>query len=219
MNGAHDLGGMQGFGPIMPEFNGPVFHDQWERRMLAVTLAMGAMGEWNIDTSRSARESVPPNQYLSHTYYQIWFEGLKKLIVQSGLATPDEIQDGRMDIPPKPLTRILKADQVAAVLQKGTPTSREAATPARFAVGARVMTHQINPSSHTRLPRYCRGRCGTVVRQHGAHVFPDTHAMGQGPQPQWLYTVRFQAQQLWGTDTSAAEVYVDCWEPYLQAHE
>lgn len=219
MNSAHDLGGMQGFGPVTPEADEPPFHDPWEGRMHAITLAMGASGEWNLDMSRSARESVPPAQYLSHTYYQIWFEGLKKLLVRSGLASLDEIRDGRMRIQPIPVAHILKADQVVTALQKGNPTLRETSAPPRFAVGESVVTRQINPASHTRLPRYCRGRRGTIASAHGAHVFPDTHATGQGEQPQWLYTVRFDAQELWGPDTTASAVYVDCWEPYLQARE
>lgn len=219
MNGAHDLGGMQGFGLVMPEADEPQFHAQWERRMFAVTLAMGALGEWNLDISRSARESEMPAQYLSHTYYEIWFEGLKKLVIRSGLASLNEIRDGRMRIQPKPVTRILKADQVSIALQKGNSTLRKVPTPPRFAVGESVVTRQINPASHTRLPRYCRGRRGTITSQHGAHVFPDTNATGQGEQPQWLYTVRFDAHELWGPDTTASAVHVDCWESYLQARE
>ena len=219
MNGAHDLGGMQGFGPVIAEIGGPLFHAEWERRVLAVTLAMGALGEWNLDMSRSARESVTPVQYLSHAYYEIWFEGLKMLVIRAGLASLSEIRDGQMRIQPKPVTYILKADQVPAALQKGKPTLRKAEAPPRFAVGESVVTRQINPTSHTRLPRYCRGRRGTITKQHGAHVFPDTHATGHGEQPQWLYTVGFDAHELWGPDTTASAVHVDCWESYLQARE
>ena len=217
MNGAHDMGGIQGFGPVVPEAHEPLFHHPWERRMLALALAMGATGKWNLDMSRSARESVPPAQYLSHTYYQIWYEGLKKLLVTTALATPDEIRDGRMRIAPIPVARTLKAGEVAAALAKGSPTLRKAPARARFAVGESVAARQINPVSHTRLPRYCRGKRGAIVRVHGAHVFPDSHATGQGEKSQWLYTVRFDAQELWGPDTTASAVFVDCWETYLQA--
>ena len=183
--------------------------------MLAITLAMGATGKWNIDMSRAARESLPPAQYLSSSYYQIWFEGLKKLLLSTGLATAEEIGTGESTSAAASVPRVLMADQVAAALLRGSPVNRAAAAGARFKLGDRVQTRQLNPSTHTRLPRYCRGKRGRIVAVHGAHVFPDTNAVGLGEQPQWLYTVRFDASELWGTDTTAASVCVDCWEPYL----
>ncbi|MGF6600931.1 nitrile hydratase beta subunit [Paraburkholderia sp. GAS448] len=215
MNGAQDLGGMQAFGPILPEADVSLFHADWERRVLAITLAMGAVGKWNIDMSRAARESLPPAQYLSSSYYEIWFEALKKLLLSSGLATAEEIGTGESRSAAAPVPRVLMADEVAAALLRGSPVNRPAAAGARFKVGDRVQTRQLNPSTHTRLPRYCRGRRGHIIAVHGAHVFPDANAVGLGEQPQWLYTVRFNASELWGTDTTATSVCVDCWEPYL----
>jgi nitrile hydratase len=215
MNGAQDLGGMQAFGPILPEADVSLFHADWERRVLAITLAMGAVGKWNIDMSRAARESLPPAQYLSSSYYEIWFEGLKKLLLSTGLATAEEIGTGESRGAGAPVPRVLMADEVAAALLRGSPVNRPAAAGARFKVGDRVQTRQLNPSTHTRLPRYCRGRRGRIIAVHGAHIFADANAVGLGEQPQWLYTVRFDASELWGTDTTATSVCVDCWEPYL----
>jgi nitrile hydratase subunit beta len=215
MNGAQDLGGMQAFGPIRQQADVSLFHADWERRVLAITLAMGAVGKWNIDMSRAARESLPPAQYLSSSYYEIWFEGLKKLLLSTGLATAEEIRTSESSGAAASVPRVLMADDVAAALLRGSPVNRPAATGARFKVGDRVQTRQLNPSTHTRLPRYCRGRQGHIIAVHGAHVFPDTNALGLGEQPQWLYTVRFDAYELWGTDTTAASICVDCWEPYL----
>jgi nitrile hydratase beta subunit len=217
MNGAHDLGGMHGFGAVTPEPEDDRFHADWERRVLAVTLAMGATGKWNIDMSRSARESVPPAQYLTSSYYHIWFEGLKKLLVDTGLATAEEAADGTLRVPPAAGIAPMKANEVEARLARGSPARRERATRPRFAVGDVVTTRQIPPAGHTRLPRYCRGKRGTVLALHGAHVFADSHAAGLGEQPQWLYTVRFDAHELWGGDTTASSVCVDCFEPYLEA--
>jgi nitrile hydratase subunit beta len=215
MNGAQDLGGMQGFGPVREEVDEPLFHAEWERRVLALTLAMGATGQWNIDMSRSARESLPPAQYLGGSYYEIWFAGLKKLLLNAGLATAEEIEEGRKKSTTAPVVRVLKAELVPAVLARGSPSTRPAASPARFQIGDRVRARQINPETHTRLPRYCRGKEGRITRVHGVHSFPDTHAIGLGEQPQWLYTVEFDAAELWGPDTTASSVCVDCWEPYL----
>ncbi|WP_341317840.1 nitrile hydratase subunit beta [Paraburkholderia sp. IMGN_8] len=215
MNGAQDLGGMQAFGPIEPEADVASFHTDWERRVMAITLAMGATGKWNIDMSRAARESLPPAQYLASSYYEIWFEGLKKLLLNTGLATAAEIETGELEFAKTPVPRVLTADQVAAVLLRGSPVDRPASADARFKVGDIVWTRQLHPCTHTRLPRYCRGKRGQIILVHGAHVFPDTNAIGLGEQPQWLYTVRFDASELWGKDTTAASVCVDCWEPYL----
>jgi len=219
MNGAQDMGGMQGFGPVQPDADPHPFHADWERRVLAVTVALGACGKWNLDASRAARESLPPAQYLSSSYYEIWFEGLKKLLLATGMATQEEIESGVREVAPVPVARVLAADQVSAAMLRGSPSERPAPGPARFAVGDAVRTRQLHPATHTRLPRYCRGRRGRIVSVHGAHVFPDTNAIGQGEQPQWLYTVRFAAVELWGADTTASCVHVDCWEPYLEAVE
>jgi nitrile hydratase len=215
MNGPHDMGGMQSFGPIRPQADTATFHADWERRVLAITLGMGATGKWNIDTSRSERESLPPAQYLASTYYQIWFEGLKQLVLHAGLASEEEIRTGKSTSAPAPVARVLRADQVTAALLRGTPAERPATTQARFKMGDAVRARVMNPTTHTRLPRYCRGKRGEIVAVRGTHVFPDTNAIGLGEQPQWLYTVRFDAAELWGADTTAASVCVDCWEPYL----
>ncbi|RPH42686.1 MAG: nitrile hydratase subunit beta [Burkholderiales bacterium] len=217
MNGGQDLGGMQGFGPIRPDPQEPLWHDDWEPRVLALTLAMGATGAWNIDQSRHARESLPPGQYLTSTYYRIWLEGMERLLLERGLVTREELADGVVRAPALPLPRRLTAEAVPRVVAAGTPADRPEPGPARFAPGDRVRAKTMHPSGHTRLPRYVRGRFGTVVAVHGAHVYPETHATRSGdPSPRWLYTVRFEARELWGEDTTAAVVHVDAWEPYLE---
>lgn len=215
MNGPQDMGGMTCFGPIHPETDEPIFHAEWERRVLALTLAMGATGSWNIDMSRHARESLPALQYWSSSYYEIWLAGLIKLMQERGLVTEAEVAAGKMMVPPKPVARTLKAEQVASVLAKGGPANRPSSRPARFKTGDAVRARNIHPSGHTRLPRYARGRLGEIVLVHGAHVFPDASAQGQGDDPQWLYTVRFSARELWGQNTRN-HIHIDLWEPYLE---
>jgi len=216
MNGVHDMGGMQDFGPVVPEPDEPIFHADWERRVLALTLATSAPGGWNIDTSRHARESLPPAQYLSSSYYQIWLAGIEKLMSERDMITPEEIETGKMTTPPIPVERILRAENVAGVMASGTPYERPASEPALFKVGDTVRAKNINPEGHTRLVRYARGRTGTVTRVHGNHVFPDSNAHGLGERPHWLYAVRFTARELWGEEASPRDtVQVDLWEPYL----
>jgi nitrile hydratase len=217
MNGVHDMGGMHGFGPVVPEPDEPPFHAPWEKRAFALTLAMGIPGGWNLDMSRFARESMAPANYLASSYYEIWIAGLQTLMLQRGLISKDEIGNGHAQGTAKPVTRILTAPDVEKVLYRGAPTHREVNTAARFPLGARVRMKNINPPTHTRLPRYVRGHVGMIDLVHGAHVFADTHARGEGENPQWLYTVRFDGRELWGADADpTVSVSVDAWEPYLE---
>lgn len=213
-----DLGGRPDDRPVAPEANEPVFHAAWEARALALTLAMGATGCWNIDMSRSARETLPDYAHLD--YYRIWIAALEKLLRERGLVTADEIDAGRVLHPALPVPRVLRADQVAAVLAAGAPTERAANRAPRFAVGQAVRTCAEAPEHHTRLPGYARGRTGRIGQVRGAHVFADAHAQGFGEEPQWLYSVDFDARELFGPDADAAAcVSVDAWEPYLEPAE
>jgi len=217
MNGAQDMGGMHGFGPVEPEPNEPVFHADWEKRAFALTLAMAMPGQWNIDMSRFARENRDPREYLSMTYYQIWFAALETMLKERDLVTDDEIAAGHSLQPLKPVKRVMSPDDVAKVLYRGGPTERATNMQAAFKPGDKVRAKNINPLTHTRLPRYVRGRVGEIDRVVGCHVFPDSNATGAGETPQWLYTVRFNGCELWGPDGDpTVNVSVDAWEPYLE---
>jgi nitrile hydratase subunit beta len=210
-----DLGGRKGEGAVVPEPEGELFHAAWERQALALTLAMGASGVWNIDMSRSARETLP--EYRSLSYYEIWIEALQKLLLEHDLVDPNEITAARMLRPGRPLPRVLRAAEVPAALAAGSPTRRTASTTARFVTGQRVRTRVEEVGHHTRLPGYARGKVGRIERIHGVHVFADAHAHGLGEEPQWLYTVGFSARELWGEDAARElTVSIDAWEPYLE---
>jgi nitrile hydratase len=210
-----DLGGQPNREHVVPEAEGELFHAQWEPRALALTLAMGASGSWNIDMSRAARETLPDYPWLS--YYQIWIGGLEKLLAERQLALPDELAVGRALHPPKPIARVLQADAVAAALAKGSPTERPAAEPARFQPGDQVRTRSVLEAHHTRLPGYAHGKLGVIDSVQGVHVFADSHAQGLGEQPQWLYRVAFSAAELWGADAApGTSVALDAWESYLE---
>ncbi|MEX0345344.1 MAG: nitrile hydratase subunit beta [Rhizobiaceae bacterium] len=215
MNGAADLGGMMGFGPVDPEQDEPVFHSNWERRAFALTLAMGFTGSWNLDQSRFARESMPPAEYLGSSYYQIWLVGLEKLMLERGLVTGSELESGIAEESPL-VTRILAAEKVSAALARGGPVNRDPTSSACFSAGDAVVARNMHPVGHTRLPRYLRGRRGSIRAIRGAHVFPDSNAAGNGEDPKWLYSVEFSARELWGEDANESDTIVaDCWEPYL----
>lgn len=218
MNGAQDLGGMMGFGPVKPEPNEPSFHAPWERRALGITLLCGALGEWNIDISRHARETLHPADYLASSYYEIWIKGLGKLLATRGLVTPEEVAAGKPLEPARRTRRpALKSADVPAALAKGGPCDRPLQRTAVFRVGDRVRAKNINPLGHTRLPRYVRGKTGVIERVQGSYVFPDTNANGKGEDPQWVYSVVFSGTELWGKAADPGHsVAVDCWEPYLE---
>lgn len=217
MNGAADLGGMMGFGPVVQEENEPLFHAPWERRLFALTLATGATGTWTIDAMRYLRESLPPVEYLSSSYYEIWMKGLCAMLVEKGLVTPEELASGEITTPALPLPRVPDAAAIARGLAAGTDYSRPAAGSPPFEVGQSVRARVFHPAGHTRLPRYARGKTGVVEMVHGVFVFPDTSAHGRGEDPQWLFTVRFSGQELWGPDAEpGTSVSVDAWESYLE---
>ena len=217
MNGPHDMGGMQCYGPVQPEADEPVFHAQWEKKALALTVGMGFSGMWNLDISRFARESLPPEFYLSKSYYQIWIAGLQNLMLERGMVSQEELATGKMESPPVETRPAVSPENMPAALSKGGPVERNANSEPLFKIGEKIRSRNINPSGHTRLPRYVRGKIGRIADIHGYHVFPDSNACGDGENPQWLYNIEFDSVELFGADASPSDmVMVDCWEPYLE---
>ncbi|MGD9617836.1 MAG: nitrile hydratase subunit beta [Alphaproteobacteria bacterium] len=215
-NTIHDMGGMHGFGPVEAEPNEPVFHEEWEGRVLAMQRAMGYMRLWTIDGGRASLETLPPLTYLAASYYQRWFLGLEKRVVAHGLVGEDEIRTGKSLRPGRRLNRMLTEADVPNVLTRGN-YERPASAPARFKEGDRVRTRNLNPATHTRLPRYARGRFGTVEAIRGCHVYPDTAALGDHEHAEWLYTVVFTAHELWGEAADpTVKVSIEAFEPYLE---
>jgi len=220
MNSAHDLGGMHGFGPINPEpeEEEPVFHAAWEKRVFGLILALVALGKWNIDMGRHARERQHPVDYLRHTYYENWLAGLEKLLVETGLVTAEELATGKVTGPADEATRqrVLKAEHVPTKLARGAPVTMAIDTAPRFKPGEMIRAINRHTLGHTREPRYVRGCLGVIDEYHGAHVFPDCNAKGSR-EGRHLYSVRFEASSLWGENaTEASAVYVDLWEDYLE---
>jgi nitrile hydratase subunit beta len=217
MNGIHDMGGMQDMGPIVEEKNEPVFHHPWEGRLFAMRRATGAWGKWNIDTTRYMIELVPPAEYLELGYYERQFVAFIETLAKFGMATRAEIESG-VPAPgsPKAVPK-LTAEKVATLVSKGVPTSRDVPVTANFKNGQRVRARNINPLGHTRLPRYARGKVGTVERDFGVFVLPDTNAELHGENPQHVYSVRFSARELWGEQAKPQDsVYLAMWDSYLE---
>ena len=235
MNGPHDLGGRAGYGAIpVGDDHGKVFAEAWHARALALTVAAGATGAWNIDASRHSRERLGAD-YEDYSYYERWLGGLAKLLVEHGIATEDEIAAGRAAtdaeirsarMPPQPpldaKLKCLGAEQAKPAMRRGGPSLRQTDDAPLYTTGQRVRTRPLKSgdpqhTGHTRLPAYAAGRTGVVVHDHGAHVLPDSNAHFRGESPQRLYCVCFGATQLWGDDADARdEVHLDLWQSYLE---
>ena len=213
-NSVHDMGGMHGFGPVVAEPSEPPFHETWEGRVLAMQRAMGYIGLWTIDGGRSSLENLAPLTYLAASYYERWFLGLERRLVAHGLVGEDELAASRSLRPGTRLNRKMSLEDANA--NRYARFDRPAPAPARFKPGDAVRTRNINPATHTRLPRYARGKLGTVEAVRGCHVYPDSAAIGAGDNPQWLYTVVFSARELWGEEADPkVTVSIDAFEPYL----
>jgi len=225
MNGIHDMGGMQGFGPVVtqqkvPEPYEPVFHEPWEGRLLAIRRAVGATGKLP-PALRPAIESLPPADYLRMSYYQIWYAAVVELLVASGLITREELAAGKsaqgcVNGGSIESAGALNPAEAALFPFRVPQVMLRTAQQPRYPIGQAVRARNINPPGHTRLPRYVRGRTGVVERIQGVQAFPDTHVCGNGENPQHVYSVRFAARELWGEEASARDsVYLDLWEDYL----
>lgn len=221
MNGVHDLGGMHGFGPVVREQDEPVFHSEWEKRVFAMTLTAMGRRVCNVDEFRRAIERMPPARYLAATYYEKWLHALESLLVEKGALTAEELLSGHAAASaPAKATGPLDGGSgggVESFDDSAVKLRFDKRFKPRFRAGERVVARNLNPSHHTRLPRYARGKRGVIRYDQGVFVFPDTHAHGQGAKPQHVYTVAFEAKELWGADhNERAPVYLDCWEDYLE---
>ena len=214
MNGPHDLGGLHGLGPIGRQEDEPVFHRDWERRAFALNIALSMLGRWNIDTGRFYRENRHPVDYLSSSYYELWMKAVEGLAVDKGLITREELEAGRALAPRDPALTPPDPARSRQAIKSGRSAKVDVVVEAKFRVGDAVRVKNLHPPTHTRMPRYCRGKVGRIHLDHGVYVFPDTHALGQGTKPQHCYSVCFTSEELWGTPGNGA-VYVDLWDDYL----
>jgi nitrile hydratase beta subunit len=216
LNGVHDMGGMQGFGPVAPEENQAAFHEPWEVRVHALRRAVGATGKVP-PVLRPAIESLPPADYLSFSYYERWLAALIDMLTASGVVTREEVEAGKAAAGHAKSAPGLSPIDAAGYLLRTPPDVRPIDVKPRYAIGQAVRARIINPAGHTRLPRYVRGRRGAVQQYRGVQAFPDTFVYGLGDNPQPVYSVRFAARELWGGEASERDsVYLDLWEDYLE---
>ena len=214
MDGIHDMGGMDGFGPIPIERDEPVFHAPWEGRVYAINTAVGAWGKWNIDAGRYGIELLHPALYLQSSYYERWLYRNENLMVEHGLITQDELEsgqasDGDRATPPD-------AEEIFEKQRKSRSYRVDEDIAPKFKPGDAITVRNIHPKTHTRIPRYVRSKRGVIDRDHGVFIFPDTNAQFQGKKPQHVYSVMFTAQELWGPDAPAQDkLYLDLFDDYM----
>jgi nitrile hydratase subunit beta len=216
LNGVHDMGGMHGFGPIEREENEPVFHAEWEGHVLAMNRLLNM---YNIDEFRYGIERMNPADYLRASYYERWLATVEYNLIKAGVVRPEELSERTAllrENPDAEQPRGGSMPETAPASVAGSGEHEAEITP-RFSPGDAVIARNVHPTGHTRQPRYVRGKRGVVHRVLGVEIFPDTNAHGLGENPQPLYSVRFEARELWGESAEPRQVvYVDLWEPYLE---
>jgi nitrile hydratase subunit beta len=216
MDGVHDLGGREGFGPIVGKADDKVIHADWEIRAFAIKQSSAAGQRWTIDWFRHCRELTGPVDYLTRPYYDQWLTTVVAQLVDEGYLTLDEIKRGASAFTPTPGLPPQTAEAARAAVRNPRSFAVSLNKPPRFALGERVRCRLDGGSGHTRLPGYVRGRAGAVHAHHGGHVLADASARGE-KRGEHLYTVSFASPDLWPEAKGRADrVFVDLWESYLE---
>lgn len=215
MDGPHDLGGRQGFGPVAVDEPEVAFHHEWEGRMWGLSRSSG-VSDWTIDWWRHVRELIAPADYLERPYFDSWAQTDLAAYIDSGVITLDEVVSGKSATPSQDVPRVIdKAGAIALNASDATRYDRDIATPPAFDVGDAVRTRARSVPGHTRLPAYVRGHRGLVHAHHGAHLIPDEGAKGREVAGH-LYSVVFEAGDLWKDAGGRRDrVFLDLWECYL----
>ena len=217
MNGVHDMGGHQNMGPVVYEKDEPVFHAPWEARIYVLNRAIRALRKWSLDTDRHGLELMPPVDYLRMSYYERWVHRLEVQLVNYGLVSKEEIESRKADPRSPKANPALTLATSDRWLNRGITSAHDPTVRPLFKVRQQVRARNINPTGHTRLPRYARGKTGVIIRDHGVYLFPDSNAHFQGEKRQHVYSVRFAARELWGENASPLDsVYLDMWDDYLE---
>jgi len=227
MNSLHDVGGIDGFGPVAWEKNEPVFHEQWEAHMRAVDMLMFTkLHAYCVDEARHRIERMNPVYYLGSSYYQIWLLRMEALLMEKGYVTEEEVQAKMRAITPEPPTSHLApyrhimpsiaSPQRRTVIPHAGSAHKEDPIP-KYAVGDVVRVKDGAPLGHTRVPRYVRGKVGVITNLHGNFILPDQRVADGSLLYQPVYQVCFAAQHVWGDAAAPKDkLYLEMWEDYIE---
>lgn len=212
MNGIHDMGGMQGLGKLTYEDSEHRYHEPWEGRVHAMMAALGLFGGFRLPL-----ESIPAEEYLRMSYYERWLVALTHQLMKYELVTRDEIESGQPAPGSAKSTPELTPAEARDLPFRLFKSELEIDVTPRFQVGDHVLGRNMHPTTHTRMPRYTRGKKGVVQRDRGVFALPDTESYGLDPRPQHVYLIRFEARELWGDQASENDsLFIDMWEDYLE---
>jgi nitrile hydratase subunit beta len=216
MDGIADMGGMHGFGQVDRTDDASTFHAEWERRILGITFSVLGAGLFNVDEIRRATESADPLTYLKSTYYERWLYSTEDLLKEKGAVSASELAIGRSATPKVNSAAPVTSEIAHVILEQGSTSRSADGAPPRFKPGTTVIARNIHPHGHTRLPRYVRGKQGTIIVDHGIFALPDSNAEGLGLRSQHVYGVRFTARELWGPHAAARDtLQIDLFDDYL----
>ncbi len=214
MDGAHDLGGKQGFGPIEIESYFIAFHESWQGRGWAI-IRSTFRSDWTLDWWRHVRELIDPVDYLTRHYFDSWIQLQTAALIDSGVLTLEEAVSGKSAGPATDVTP-MAPDAVKAIAATAAYFDRPIDSAPAYHPGDAVRTRSMGAIGHCRLPAYAQGRCGLIHAYHGAHVFPDSSAKGID-HADHIYSVVFEADELWPEAEGRRDrVFLDLWEDYLE---
>ena len=202
MDGIHDMGGRQGFGPVRYTHDAKPFHAAWEVRVNGLYAHAVKLGLFNMDEYRHAIERMEPRHYLNASYYERSLTSLATLLVEKGVVTREELER--------------RAHGFFPLASPSAPGRTNAPARARFKAGDRVRVKLDHVPGHVRMPGYIRGKAGVVVAESPAYPFPDAHAHGVASQDEPTYDVRFRSEDLWPQSADAALVHVGVFQSYLE---
>ncbi|WP_409160461.1 nitrile hydratase subunit beta [Pectobacterium sp. B2J-2] len=223
MKGIHDVGGMDGMGPVGPTQWEPKYHAEWEKRAWAFFPFSARAGIFGLDEFRCHLEQLHPLHYLTAYYYEHWIEATEHIGKKKGFWTEEELEKRtayylhypQAPLPPNNDPALVEFAEWAVA--NGFSTARELLDGPKFKVGDRVTVDASVPRLHTRRPGYIHGRTGEIVSLHGGHVYPDTTGNGLPETAEHLYTVRFSGEELFGAEAAEPNsvIHADVWEPYI----
>ncbi len=216
MDGVHDLGGVQGFGPIAVDDDPRPFRHDWEGRMWGINEALEGEPTWTLDWWRHVRELIMPTDYLTRPYFDQWAQVYAALLIDSGVATLDELAQGKACGARRPGASPMRAEAAREASRRPESFRRDTGAKPLFGIGQKVTARVQGAPGHTRLPHYVRGRSGLVHAYRGVFVLPDAKSRGRD-EAEPLYTIVFDASALWPEAIGRRDrVFVDLWESYLE---
>ncbi|MDQ6731006.1 MAG: nitrile hydratase subunit beta [Actinomycetota bacterium] len=220
MDGAHDIGGMQGFGPVIEPGGELAYRERWEPRVFAIHMLVDLEALGAGPGGRSVREEMDPADYLAASYYERWLFSAERRLERKGMIGHGDVEAMMERLEAGEAVPIhhdaAMAERIRADL-RGVHPIDPPPDDARFGPGQRVRVRRMHPAGHTRCPRYPRGAVGVVEAVRGSDRLPDRAEYGEDVALEPVYSVAFGSDDLWGPVAAGSwTVALDLWESYLE---